>query len=237
MARARDPLRINGPWYTRRVDACGCDTFAAIFDRRTAERDRDRYREKGPDRSTGMLLDLIRDRGVQGASLLDVGGGIGVIDQELLRAGVSRAVLCDASPEYLAVALDEARRTNVLDRMEVVEGDFVRRSAEIAQADVVTLDRVICCYGDMDSLVTRSARLAQRLYGVVVPRDRLIIRIGLWLEGILFALRRSPYRPYAHRNALIDRRVAEQGLQPVAETGTFGWRVVLYARTSAGGPG
>src|SRR5213595_385327 len=85
------------------------------------------------------------------------------------------------------------------------------------------------------SPATRSARLATRLYGVVVPRDRWIVRAGLWLERLLFAVRRSPYRPYAHRNALIDRRVADQGLVPVAETGTFGWRVVLYQRVSAGG--
>ncbi|HEY3072709.1 MAG TPA: methyltransferase domain-containing protein [Candidatus Limnocylindrales bacterium] len=217
------------------MDACGCDTFASIFDRRTAERDRQRYRQKGPDRSTRMLLDLIRNHGVSGATVLDVGGGIGVIDQELLRVGATHAVLCDASPAYLAVARDEARRNDLLDRMDLVEGDFVRRSGEIEAADVVTLDRVICCYGDVDSLVTRSARLATRLYGVVVPRDRWIVRAGLWLERLLFAVRRSPYRPYAHRNALIDRRVADQGLLPVAETGTFGWRVVLYQRVSAGG--
>ena len=75
------------------MDACGCDTFASIFDRRTAERDRQRYRQKGPDRSTRMLLDLIRDQWVSGATVLDVGGGIGVIDQELLRVGATHAVL------------------------------------------------------------------------------------------------------------------------------------------------
>ena len=41
------------------MDACGCDDFASLFDRRTAEKDRDRYRREGPDRTTRMLLDLI----------------------------------------------------------------------------------------------------------------------------------------------------------------------------------
>ena len=45
-------------------------------------------------------------------------------------------------------------------------------SDEIEAADVVTLDRVICCYPDMEALVGRSAERALRLYGLVHPRDR-----------------------------------------------------------------
>src|SRR2546428_717667 len=70
------------------MDACGCDDFASIFDRRTAEKDRDRYRKQGPDRTTRMLLDLIGRRWYAGTTLLDIGGGIGVIDREPLRSGV-----------------------------------------------------------------------------------------------------------------------------------------------------
>lgn len=216
------------------MDRCGCDTFASIFDTRTAERDRERYRRAGPDRTTRLLLDLIRGRGVAGATVLDVGGGIGVIDLELLRAGAGRAVLADASPAYLAVARDEARERNLVGRIEILEGDFVRRSAGIEAADIVTLDRVVCCYHDMRSLVAASASRARRLYGLVLPRDRWLVRVGLWFEALYFGLRRSPYRPYAHRNRLVDECVAEQGLQPIAETGTFIWRVVVYERVAEG---
>ncbi|HEU4672036.1 MAG TPA: methyltransferase domain-containing protein, partial [Candidatus Limnocylindrales bacterium] len=135
------------------MDRCGCDGFTTIFDRRQAERDRDRYARKGADPTTHRLLDMIRRRGVAGATLLDVGGGTGVIDRELLRAGAGHAVLVDGSPAYLEVARDEARRANLLDRLEIVEGDFTRLAASIDAADVVTLDRVICCYPGVDALV------------------------------------------------------------------------------------
>ena len=66
------------------MDACGCDEYTTPFDRGIARRDRDAYRSKGPARTTRMLLDMIEANSDDGATVLDVGGGIGVIDHELL---------------------------------------------------------------------------------------------------------------------------------------------------------
>jgi predicted TPR repeat methyltransferase len=212
------------------MDACSCDDIFSIFDQRTADDDRERYRRLGPDRTTRMLLDLVRPFVSTGSTLLDVGGGIGVIDQELLRAGVGHAMLVDASSAYLRVARDEARRTNTLERIEFVEGDFVSRAEGIDRADVVTLDRVVCCYPDAESLVRLSAARATRAYGLVLPRDGWLSRIGVRLINLGFRMRRRPYRSFAHPNATVDRLVAEQGLHPIAERSTWFWRVVAYAR-------
>jgi magnesium-protoporphyrin O-methyltransferase len=213
------------------MDRCGCgDDFASIFDRDTAEKDRDRYRARGPDRTTRMLLELLRAHRVGGATLLDVGGGIGVIGRELLRAGVGHAVMVEASPDYLDVARDEAGRSGLLDRMEFVEGDYVRRAAEVDVADIVTLDRVICCYPDAESLVARSVDHARWLYGLVLPRDGWHIRLALGLNNLRFWLQRSPYRSYGHSNGRIDELAGERGFRRLAERRTFFWRVVLYAR-------
>ena len=156
------------------MDACGCDAdgFASIFDRRNAEHDRDRYRRNGPDRTTRMLLELLAPYRSTGSTVLDIGGGIGIIDHELLRAGAGHAVLVDGSTASLEVARQEARRLNLLDRIEFVEGDFVRRAAAIDPADIVTLDRVICCYPDAEGLVGLSAARVRTAYGLVLPRDR-----------------------------------------------------------------
>lgn len=210
------------------MDACGCDDRFSIFDRRTAEGDRDRYRRAGPDRTTRLLLDLVRPYVAPGSTVLDVGGGIGVIDHELLRAGAGHAVLAEASPAYLAVARQEARRANLLDRLEFVEGDFVQRASEVDVADIVTLDRVVCCYPDAEALVTQSADRARRVYGLVLPRDRWFVRIAVRALNIGPWLRRSGYRAYVHPNALVDRLVERAGLRRVAETGTFLWRVVIF---------
>jgi magnesium-protoporphyrin O-methyltransferase len=216
------------------MDSCGCgDDFASIFDRGTAERDRERYRRDGPDKTTAMLLELIMRERARDASLLDIGGGIGVVTQELLKAGVGHAVLVDASPAYLDVARNELRASNALDRVEIVEGDFVRRASTIDTSDIVTLDRVVCCYPDAEALVGLAADRARLVLGLVLPRDSRVVRLGLWVNNLWFWLRRSPYRAFAHPNELIDRLVTQQGLRPISERRTFFWRVVLYRRGAA----
>jgi predicted TPR repeat methyltransferase len=214
-------------------DACGCDDGFEIFDEKSAEEDLERYRRQGPDATTTLLLDMIRERGVSGATLLDVGGGIGVIDHELLRAGVGHAVLVDASSPAIAAARAEARRRGVLDRLEFVDGDFVSRAPTIDPADIVTLDRVICCYPDVESLVRLSASRARSVYGLVLPRDRRLLRWALPLLNVWFRLRGIRYRAFLHPNARVDQLVAEAGLRPVREEQTLVWRAVLYERPAA----
>jgi magnesium-protoporphyrin O-methyltransferase len=213
------------------MDQCGCgEGFAAIFDERLADQDRDRYRRQGPARTTRLLLDLVAPGGAAGQTLLDIGGGIGAIGLELLRSGAGHAVLVEGSTAFLAVARQEARRANVLDRMEFVEGDFVRRADGLDAADIVTLDRVICCYPDVDRLVSAAAGRTRRRLGIVVPRDRRLTRLGLALQNAWMRLRRNPYRGFAHPNARIDDLARAQGLVPVGERRTWWWRVAVYQR-------
>jgi magnesium-protoporphyrin O-methyltransferase len=213
------------------VDRCSCDPGFEIFDESTATADAIRYRRHGPDTTTRMLLDMIREHGVSGAAVLDIGGGIGVIDHELLEAGAGHAVLVDASPPSLEVARDEARRRGSLDRIDFVDGDFVAHAASIAPADVVTLDRVICCYPEVEALVRLSAQRARSLYGLVLPRDRWFLRLGSRLLNAWFRLRGFRYRSFAHPNARVDALAAEAGLRPRQEKQTLVWRVVLYERS------
>jgi len=212
------------------VDACGCDGGFEIFDEKSAEEDLQRYRGHGPDATTATLIDMIRDRGVSGSSLLDIGGGIGVIDHELLRAGAGHAVLVDASGPAVEMARREARRRGTLDRLEFVDGDFVSRASDVDVADIVTLDRVICCYPDVESLVRLSATRARSLYGLVLPRDRRLLRWALPLLNAWFRVRGFRYRTFLHANAKVDALVAAAGLRQVRESRTFMWRVVLYER-------
>ena len=114
--------------------------------------------------------------------------------------------------------------------MEIVAGDFVRRADEIDEADIVTLDRVVCCYPRADELISASAARARKLYGLVLPRDRWYIQWLVRLENVRWWLRRSAYRAYAHANARVDARVRAAGLRQRSEAFTPLWRVVLYER-------
>jgi magnesium-protoporphyrin O-methyltransferase len=212
--------------------ACDCDAIAAMFDADTARRDLERYRRDGPDLTTRQLLDLLRDVDVLGASILDIGAGIGAIDHELLREGAAHAVLADGSLDYLAAARDEGRRRGQLDRMDFIDDDFVTRATSVDRADIVTLDRTVCCYPDLEALLGTAATKADRWLGLVLPRDRWLNRAVVGLENRWYRLRRNPYRFFAHPNHEVDHIAAAAGLRPWRESGTYLWRVVLYGRAT-----
>ena len=215
------------------MDACGCDGFAEIFDARTARHDLERYRRHGPDRTSRLLLDMIRAVGVRDATVLDIGAGVGVIDHELLRDGARHAVLVDGSSAYQAAAREEARARGTLERLSFLEGDLVRVADRVEVADIVTLDRVVCCYPDVDALVRASSRKAARLYGLVLPRDRWFIRAGLTLVNGWYRIRGRAYRAFVHPNERVDALASEAGLRPTRVATTLFWRIVLYARSTA----
>jgi hypothetical protein len=117
-----------------------------------------------------------------------------------------------------------------VERVTFVHGDFVALADRIPPADVVTLDRVICCYPDMERLVAASAGKAQRLYGAVFPRERWVMKVMLALENFARRLRGNPFRAYVHPTAAIDAAARRQGLTPRFVLDTLLWRVAVYAR-------
>jgi magnesium-protoporphyrin O-methyltransferase len=118
-----------------------------------------------------LLIDALKTLDLQERTLLDVGGGVGMIPLELLEAGVSASTLVEASPAYLDVAEQEARRRGFEDQTGHEYGDFVERALDLLEADVVTLDRVFCCYPHPEELVRASTSKATRWYGVTYPKE------------------------------------------------------------------
>ena len=190
-----------------------------------------RYRKRGPRRTTRMLLDALKQEGVEGMTLLDIGGGVGMVQHALVEAGAAHATNVDAASDYLAAAREEAERRGLNDRFDYRHGDFVEIAPDVAPADVVTLDRVICCYPDADALVGHSAERARRLYGVVYPRRTWWTRIGFTLINAMQRLRRRSFRAFLHAPAAIDALVRAEGLAPRYHGQTLMWRVDVYRRT------
>jgi SAM-dependent methyltransferase len=198
------------------------------FDDAQAAKDLRRFRRKGPSSATRTLINLLRARGVSGASLLDIGGGVGVIHHELLGAGASRAVHIDASLSYIRAAREEAERRGHANAVEFMHGDFVEMAPQ--PADVVTLDKVICCYPDMEQLVAASAARARRLWGAVFPRDRWFFAVAFRVINLFIRLRGRGIQIYLHSPEAIDAAVRQQGLDPDSSARTFMWQVSVYAR-------
>lgn len=212
------------------MNCCQCDCYESQFDEKHAARDLKRYRDKGPDKTTRLLLEALRAEGIEGASVLDVGAGVGVVHHELLTDGARTAVHVDASKPHLRAASNEAARRGHANQVTFRHGDFVALAPEMAEADVVTLDRVICCYPDMEELVAASAGKARRLYGAVFPRERWMIKVVLALGNFMRRMRGNPFRAYVHPTAAVDTAVRRQGLETRSVCDTFVWRVAVYSR-------
>jgi len=215
------------------MNCCLCDGLEDQFDRETAQRELRRFRRRGPIRSTGRLIEALRAADVSGAAILDVGGGIGAIHHALLDAGAYTAFQIDVSPAYIESAREETVRRGHANRVLFLRGDFVQWVNNIPDADIVTLDRVICCYPDMESLVRGAATKARRLVGAVYPRDTWSARLGVRLINLVLRLRRSAFRVYAHSPAAIAAVLRGQGFERISEQRTFVWDITVFARRGA----
>ena len=212
------------------MPCCGqCAGIEREFNTKVAARELAAYRRRGIRGTTKMLIGLLRQAQAEGATLLDIGGGIGAIQHELA-AGLAQITSVDAAPAYLEAQKSEAARQGYAGRVSYRHGDFVTVAGEIPEHDVVTLDRVICCYPDMRALVERSAERARRFYAAVYPRGTWWNVVGLALGNIVMRLRRSSFRGYVHSPAQIERILAAHGLRLQAARETFIWRVAVYGR-------
>jgi magnesium-protoporphyrin O-methyltransferase len=211
-----------------------CKGIEHQFDQGEARKKLRQFRRRGPDKTTRLLIEELRAAlsasDVHDAVLLDIGAGLGAIHHELLDGRVSRAVHVDASTAQLAAAREETERRGHSSRVEFVFGDFVALADAVPSADIVTLDRVICCYDDMNGLVQRSARKAGRFYGAVYPRQIGWMRIAIATINLIQRLKRSTFRVFLHDPAAIDATLRDAGLERRAMRRTLGWEVVVYAR-------
>lgn len=208
-----------------------CHALERKFGRRRVQREISRYRRNGPDPTTAAILHALGRYDLTGTSLLDVGGGIGAIHHELFGRGIERAVHVEAASNYLDVAREEVQRRGTADRVEFVLGDFVDLAEQLGPADVVTLDRVICCYRDFVRLVTASAARCRWLYAASYPRDLWYVRVVTALKNVVRRTVWDEFRSYVHPVAVIERLLAGHGMRLVYEAHTSVWRMVLFERT------
>lgn len=209
-----------------------CRDAESLFDRRDARRRLERYRRHGPEGTTRLLVEALRAAGVQDATLLDIGGGVGVVHHELLRSGAARATDVDASSAYLAAAQSASEELGHAGRVRYIYGDFVALAPSLPSADVVALDRVVCCYPDMPALVGAAAARAGRLLGLVYPRDTWWVRLGIRAVNASLALQRTAFRVFCHPTAAVHAELSQAGLVQRLQRTRGPWQVVLYERTT-----
>lgn len=191
------------------------------------------YRRRGPAAQTKEILRAVRSRGLKDATLLDIGGGIGVIHHELLDDTARSATHVDTSSAYLKAAEAEASRRGHGGRVTFLHADFTDVASTLSETDIVTLDRVVCCYPDFRALLAAAAGRSKRLLAISYPREVWYTRAVIGLMGLVQSLRRDPFRMFVHPIMQMDSVLAASGMRRMSLKRFAFWEVALYARVSA----
>jgi len=213
------------------MTCCGASACESQFDGKRAARELKNYRAHGPGHATTRaMIHLLRRAGVDGSTLLDIGGGIGAIQYDLLEAGAREVTAVDASSAYQQAARAETERRGVSARIQFQLGDFVTLAPQVAAADIVTLDRVVCCYPEMEPLVRLSAERCRRLYGLSYPRVRWPVRAVVGTENVFRRLLGNPFRSFVHSVDAMDALIRSLGFALRQSVRTFAWEIAVYER-------
>jgi tRNA1(Val) A37 N6-methylase TrmN6 len=218
------------------VKSCSCsslaDSTSRHFDERRIRREVASYRSAGPGTTTQGLLRLLTGVQPLPATVLDIGSGIGALSLELLQAGVQHATCVDMSAAALAANAAEAEQRGLGDRIERVEADFVAVAATLPAADLVALDRVVCCYPDFVPLLEHATAHSHRLLAISYPRDRWWVRLALWIENCWRWLRRDPFRAFVHPPAAMTELLRRRSFTRTRMVTTFAWQLEIHARNA-----
>ena len=224
--------RAGPPGHTSRVAGCcdsrGCD---GVFGERFARGLAKRYRRRGLRRTEQRIVDDIVARGVDGATVLEIGGGVGELQLELLRAGAARATNLELVDAYDVHARALATEAGLGDRIERRIVDIAADPQEVDPADVVVLHRVVCCYPDAERLLAAAADHANRLLVVSHPPRHAATLALLGLQNALLRVTGKTYRAYLHRPEFMVDVVERHGLRVVGTHHGLVWHVLVLSRT------
>jgi predicted RNA methylase len=209
------------------------DSTAEYFGVARAERDLATYRAAGPGRTTRGLLAGIAATGARPSTLLDIGSGIGTMSFELLDAGATGATCVDMSPAFAKFGQMEAVRRGVAERITWRTADFVTVAPDLPPAELVILDRVVCCYPAFDVLLQQAADHAEVLLAMSYPKDRWYVRMAFAAENLVRKLQRRTFRAFVHSPAKMDAMLARAGFRREVGDATMMWQMDIYRRAAS----
>jgi len=209
---------------------CDPSAYGSVFNDREARRTAAAFRRKGLGSAASDMVAALTERGLRGATVLEVGAGVGTAQVALLEAGAARGIAFDLSPASEPVARELLAERGLSGRVEWHLGDFVVEADSIAPADVVFLNRVVCCYPDMPGLMDATVGHATRLMAVALPRRRWMVRAGIRMINAFLRFRRTTFRVFAHDPAEVKRRVESAGLAEVAFGASPVWEWHVWER-------
>jgi hypothetical protein len=189
-----------------------------------------RYRKRGLDKTARRIIEFLEQGGIDGATVLEIGGGVGEIEIELLKRGAERAVNLELSPAYAEEARRLLRRAGLEERAEWRLHDIAAQPNGIEPADIVVLHRVVCCYPDHERLLGAAADHALRFLVFSYPPRTAISRLVVLGQNFIFRLLRKEFRTFAHPPSEMLAILRERGFRRSFAHHALVWQVAGLER-------
>ena len=212
---------------------CDPSGYRGVFDRKAAERSARAFARKGLDSTAEPMVGALRERGIEGATVLEVGAGAGTAIVSMLDAGASGATGVELSPNYEETARSLLEERGVAQDVDWRTGDAVTMTEELGTSDVVFLNRVVCCYPYADDLVDAAASSSRQLLAISYPRDRFLVRLGMRIINGWLWLVRNSFRVFLHDPDDLEARIRRAGFERVAGGTTPAWHWGVWERSDS----
>jgi len=214
------------------MSCCRAASCEEMFKVRGARKSLERYRRKGLDGLDRLVLARAVAGGVEGADVLEIGGGIGAIQAELLGAGARYGEVVELVSAWEPFAAELAHEKGFESRSVFRVADVLEDPQAAHPADVVVLNRVVCCSPDGVELTRSAARLTRRTLVLSFPRRALWLRVGIGVMNAFFALIGRSFRIFLHRREALVAAAADVGLEVENAGRTFAWECLALRRAS-----
>ena len=212
------------------MKACCRNSYNHTFDLKRARKELDKYLTSGPKKTTQHLLDHLTAKITAEHSLLDIGGGVGALPMELLERGIDRISYIDISDAYTQIFREQMQAMALDDKVLMLTGDFIEHHEALPAADIVTMDKVICCYENFGALLNLSLQKARKLFAYTIPMDVWWVKSVHWIEDSYKKLVGSHLRTYIHPVQEIEELVVKAGFTKDYEKTHMGWLTAVYCK-------
>jgi len=206
-----------------------------MFTARVARNDLKRYRRRGLDGLERRMVESASEGGLAGARVLEIGGGIGKLQVELLEAGAASGEVAELVDAYGPFAAELARERGLEDRTAFVVADVLERPDDVAAGDVVVLNRVVCCSPDGVALAAAAARLARQTLVLSYPRDVVWIRLGVRTVNLVQRMLGRSFRVFVHSPSALRAAAEAEGLASTRNERGSLWEFTTLRRTAVRG--
>ena len=208
------------------MSCCDPNGLNGLFKGPIVEGELRAFKKDGLGKRQKVFLGALRE--IENRTVLDIGCGVGGLGLSLLERGAAHSTFVDVSREYLRAAQSLAEEREVEGHATFTEADFMQ--VDLSPADIVVLDRVVCCYPDAPALLRKAAAHSETSLVFSYPRPVWWMRLTGGLLNSGMRVWRKEYRFYVHEEERLVEAAKGSGhkLREVRSVGV--WKLAVLER-------